>query len=154
MRGWRLEAGMDIVGQADERAGEGDRQGSATRRTAGPGTSDALLAALHSTTFVVIDFEALTPAGRPAEPTEVAAVALTVREGRWAETGRFESLIQPPSDVPVTARDLAHGMPDAALRGQSIVGKSPKTVPTSCPRDDAHVDAGRSVGGSGHAAAL
>ncbi|MEU4969104.1 3'-5' exonuclease [Streptomyces smyrnaeus] len=74
---------------------------------------------LRGTTFVVIDFEALTPAGRPAEPTEVAALALVVRSGRLVEDGRFESLIQPPADVPITARDLARGMSEAALRHAS-----------------------------------
>lgn len=56
-------------------------------------------------TFLVIDFEALTPTGRPAEPTEVAAMALVVRDGKLVEDGRFESLIRPPADVPVTQRD-------------------------------------------------
>ncbi|WP_432108656.1 3'-5' exonuclease [Streptomyces sp. AA1529] len=76
----------------------------------------SLIGNLRGTTFVVIDFEALTPAGRPAEPTEVAALALVVRRGRLVEDGRFASLIRPPSDVPVTARDLAGGMTEAALR--------------------------------------
>ncbi|MFJ3169191.1 PolC-type DNA polymerase III [Streptomyces roseus] len=71
---------------------------------------------LRGTTFVVIDFEALTPAGRPAEPTEVAALALVVRDGRLVEDGRFESLIQPSAEVPITPRDLVHGMSEAALR--------------------------------------
>jgi hypothetical protein len=38
-------------------------------------------------TFVVIDFEALTPAGRPTEPTEVAAMALVVRDDNLVEEG-------------------------------------------------------------------
>lgn len=67
-------------------------------------------------TFVVIDFEALTPAGRPAEPTEVAAMALAVQDGKLVEDGRFASLIRPPADVPVTARDLAYGITEPALR--------------------------------------
>jgi DNA polymerase III epsilon subunit-like protein len=67
-------------------------------------------------TFVMIDFEALTPVGRPAEPTEVAAVALAVRDGQLVEDGRFESLIRPPSGVPVTGRDLSHGITETALR--------------------------------------
>ncbi|MEV5279771.1 3'-5' exonuclease [Streptomyces sp. NPDC052811] len=58
------------------------------------------------TTYVVIDFEGLTPAGRPAEPIEVAALALRPRGGRLVETGRFEALMRPPADVPVTARDV------------------------------------------------
>ncbi|KAA6215652.1 hypothetical protein [Streptomyces filamentosus] len=58
------------------------------------------------TTFIVIDFEGLTPAGRPAEPVEVAALALRPEHGRLVETGRFEELIRPPADVPVTAMDV------------------------------------------------
>ncbi len=54
-------------------------------------------------TLIVIDFETLTPAGRPAEPTEVAAIALRPSGGRLVEAGRFEALIRPPADVPVTA---------------------------------------------------
>ncbi|GHG13053.1 PolC-type DNA polymerase III [Streptomyces filamentosus] len=57
-------------------------------------------------TFVVIDFEGLTPAGRPAEPIEVAALALRPAGGRLQEVGRFEELMRPPADVPVTARDV------------------------------------------------
>ncbi|MEU1666256.1 3'-5' exonuclease [Streptomyces sparsogenes] len=75
-----------------------------------------ILTSLRNVTIVVIDFEALTPAGRPAEPTEVAAMALVVRDGKLVEDGRFESLIQPPPDVPVTARDTSHGITQTALR--------------------------------------
>ena len=64
-----------------------------------------LLDRLAATTFIVIDFEALTPAGRPAEPTEVAAIALGVQDGQLAELARFEELIRPPAEVPVTAFD-------------------------------------------------
>lgn len=67
------------------------------------------------TTFVVIDFEALTPAGRPAEPIEVAALALRAQSGRLAEVGRFESLIRPPADVPVTAMDTGQTGLTAAM---------------------------------------
>nr|BEK71474.1 hypothetical protein KPHV_87010 [Kitasatospora purpeofusca] len=62
---------------------------------------------LAGLTLVVVDFEGLTPAGRPPEPTEVAALALRPVRGRLSEVGRFESLIRPPADVPVTARDVA-----------------------------------------------
>ncbi|HUY51248.1 MAG TPA: hypothetical protein VMV92_37010, partial [Streptosporangiaceae bacterium] len=48
-----------------------------------------------------INVEALTPAGRPAEPTEVAAIALGVQDGQLAELARFEELIRPPAEVPV-----------------------------------------------------
>lgn len=54
--------------------------------------------------IVVIDFEALTPRGRPMEPIEVAALALRHVDGCWREQARFSALIRPPEDVPVTAR--------------------------------------------------
>lgn len=61
--------------------------------------------ALYATRFVVIDFEAVTPKGRRPEPVEVAALAGVITPEGWRETGRFESLIEPPSDVPVAALD-------------------------------------------------
>ena len=57
--------------------------------------------------IIVIDFEALTPRGRPMEPIEVAALALRHTGGRWREQARFSALIRPPDDVPVTARCTA-----------------------------------------------
>ncbi|MFF7449859.1 MULTISPECIES: exonuclease domain-containing protein [unclassified Streptomyces] len=59
-----------------------------------------------ATTFLVVDFEGLTPAGRPAEPIEVAALALRPVGDRLVEVDRFEELMRPPADVPVTARDV------------------------------------------------
>jgi DNA polymerase-3 subunit epsilon len=55
----------------------------------------------------VIDFEALTPRGRPMEPIEVAALALRHVDGHWREQARFSALIRPPDDVPVTTRSTA-----------------------------------------------
>ncbi|MER7766749.1 3'-5' exonuclease [Kitasatospora sp. NPDC096140] len=76
-------------------------------------------------TLLVVDFEALTPAGRPAEPIEVAVLALRPVGGGLVEVGRFEALIRPPADVPVTASDvrqtgitaklLAHAAPAAEV---------------------------------------
>ena len=43
--------------------------------------------AFLATTFVVIDFETTTPTGHPAQPVEVAALALRYRHGAW-DTGR------------------------------------------------------------------
>jgi len=57
--------------------------------------------------LVVIDFEALTPRGRPMEPIEVGVLALRHTGGRWLEQARFSALIRPPGDVPVTARCTA-----------------------------------------------
>lgn len=61
--------------------------------------------ALYATRFVVIDFEAVTPKGRRPEPVEVAALAGMITPEGWRETGRFETLIKPPADVPVGALD-------------------------------------------------
>ncbi|MBN6050751.1 3'-5' exonuclease, partial [Nonomuraea sp. RK-328] len=59
-------------------------------------------------TWAVIDFEGLTPAGRPPVPIEVAVVAGRLTGGgTWVESGRFASLMQPPADVPVTEFDTA-----------------------------------------------
>jgi DNA polymerase-3 subunit epsilon len=64
--------------------------------------------AFLAATYVVIDFESLTPAGRPPVPIEVAAIAGRFSlDGDWEETGRFQSLIRPPDDVPVTSFDQA-----------------------------------------------
>lgn len=57
--------------------------------------------AFRNTTYVVIDFEATTPAGFPAQPVEVAVLALRY-DGQWRETGRGTSLIRPPAFAPVT----------------------------------------------------
>lgn len=55
-----------------------------------------------ATTFVVIDFEATTPTGYPAQPIEVAALALRYQDGEWTPVGRNTSLIRPPAFAPVT----------------------------------------------------
>ncbi|MGW5689186.1 3'-5' exonuclease [Nonomuraea sp. NPDC003754] len=55
-----------------------------------------------TTTFVVIDFEATTPKGYPAQPIEVAALALRYEQGAWTTVGTSSSLIQPPAFAPVT----------------------------------------------------
>ncbi|MGH3922922.1 MAG: 3'-5' exonuclease [Pseudonocardiaceae bacterium] len=68
------------------------------------------------TRFLVIDFEALTPAGRAPEPVEVAAIMLEcAASGELAKTTRFESLMRPPAEVPVTWRDQASGITPAML---------------------------------------
>ena len=59
-------------------------------------------------TYIVIDFEALTPAGRSPVPVEVAAIAgKFTPAGDWQQTSRFQSLMRPPDDVPVTSFDRA-----------------------------------------------
>ena len=61
--------------------------------------------ALYATKFVVIDFEAVTPRGRRPEPVEVAALAGVITPEGWRETGRFETFIDPPADIPVAEFD-------------------------------------------------
>ncbi|GAA3654700.1 hypothetical protein GCM10022224_017140 [Nonomuraea antimicrobica] len=63
-------------------------------------------AAFAGHTYLVIDFEGLTPAGRPAVPVEVAVLALTVTVDGLSELWGFESLIAPPAEVPVTSFDV------------------------------------------------
>jgi DNA polymerase-3 subunit epsilon len=59
-----------------------------------------------ATTFVVVDFEASTPAGFPAEPIEVGAVMLRPHRSVLVEVGRFEALMRPPPHAPVTSRQV------------------------------------------------
>ncbi len=71
-------------------------------------------------TFVVIDFETLTPAGRPAEPIEVGAVAgRFTQDGQWRESGRYTELMRPPGDVAITRFDISQtGLTEQILRAQ------------------------------------
>ncbi|MFI5774426.1 PolC-type DNA polymerase III [Streptomyces sp. NPDC051658] len=63
--------------------------------------------AFRATTFVITDFETTTPTGYPAQPIEVAALALRFEDCGWQETGRSSSLIRPPAFAPVTPADTA-----------------------------------------------
>jgi DNA polymerase-3 subunit epsilon len=63
--------------------------------------------AFLATTFVVVDFETTTPTGHPAQPVEVAALALRYRHGAWERAGAFTSLIKPPAFAPVTPAHTA-----------------------------------------------
>lgn len=79
--------------------------------------------AFVSTRFVVIDFEALTPAGRAPEPVEVAAVVLECSATReLIERTRFESLLRPPADVRTTWRDHAAGITPMMLADAPSAG--------------------------------
>jgi DNA polymerase III subunit epsilon len=76
------------------------------------------------TRFVVIDFEGLTQAGRSPEPIEVAAVTLLCRpDGTLDELDRFDSLMRPPPDVPVTAWDQSTGITAALLADAPPAGE-------------------------------
>ncbi|MGW0203588.1 3'-5' exonuclease [Nonomuraea sp. NPDC003201] len=67
-------------------------------------------------TLVVIDFEGLTPQGRPLVPVEVGACAVKAGGGDLAEVWRFESLMAPPAGVTATPWDVRQtGITDAML---------------------------------------
>jgi DNA polymerase-3 subunit epsilon len=73
--------------------------------------------AFLATTFVVIDFETTTPVGHPAQPIEVAALALRYEDEAWNAVGRSASLIRPPAFAPVTPADTAQtGLTPEQLR--------------------------------------
>lgn len=58
--------------------------------------------AFTATTFIIVDFEGSTPAGRPAEPIEIGAVVVRATTVGLRELGRFDALIRPPRHAPVT----------------------------------------------------
>jgi DNA polymerase-3 subunit epsilon len=58
------------------------------------------------TSFIVIDFETLTPRGRPPEPIEIAAVRIGA-ECQIDTKFSVNWLINPPADVPITPFDSA-----------------------------------------------
>lgn len=98
----------------------------------------ALDPAARAATFVVIDFEGVTPAGYPAEPIEVGAVLLRLHLGRhgWglAETGRFEALIRPPRHAPLTAFHTGQtGITAAMLAGQPDAATALATLGAALP---------------------
>jgi DNA polymerase-3 subunit epsilon len=63
--------------------------------------------AFLATTFAVVDFETTTPTGHPAQPVEVAVLALRYRQSAWTRAGSFTSLMQPPAFAPVTPAHTA-----------------------------------------------
>lgn len=66
--------------------------------------------AFLATTFVVIDFEAATPAGFSPQPIEVAALALRYGPDGWRRLGASASLIKPPPFAPVTVDSAPRGL--------------------------------------------
>lgn len=65
---------------------------------------NTLLPLVRETAFVVVDFETVTPRGRPPEPLELAAMRLL--PGLVLDQAfQFSRLIRPPADAPLTAFD-------------------------------------------------
>jgi hypothetical protein len=76
-------ARLDVPGAGRQRDGTYENGGYMGGLTEAP--------AFLATTFVVIDFETTTPAGYPAQPIEVAALALSYEEGAWRAVGRSDA---------------------------------------------------------------
>ncbi|GGO42567.1 hypothetical protein GCM10012287_03750 [Streptomyces daqingensis] len=76
--------------------------------------------------FLVVDFEATTPAGHPPEPVEVAALGLRHRErsGPQPSGFRWEALMRPPARAPLTPRATAH----TGIRPEQLAGEPPAEV--------------------------
>lgn len=91
---------------------------SSTRRLAdGPALDKR--PAFTATSYVVIDFEATTPAGYRPEPVEVAAAALQHNGNGLAEVFRYDALMQPPAHAPVTSFDTRQtGITPQMVAGQ------------------------------------
>lgn len=78
-------------------------------------TESTSLRLIRETTFVVVDFETVTPKGRPPEPLEFAAMQLL--PGLVLDlTFRCSWLIRPPADAPLTAFDTRQ----TGIRAQDI----------------------------------
>lgn len=69
-------------------------------------SSDFSKKSIHDATFVVVDFETVTPSGRPPEPMELAA--MYIHEDLKINKDRvFNSLMRLPNEVTLTAFDIA-----------------------------------------------
>ncbi|WP_210717363.1 3'-5' exonuclease [Amycolatopsis acididurans] len=93
-------------------------------------------ARMQRTQLLVLDFEGLTPAGRPPEPIEVAATKLEYRNGTLVEIDRFESLIEPPAGIPVTWRERAVGFTPAMLASAPPAGEVMAALDRLLPAPD------------------
>jgi len=61
---------------------------------------------IEETSFVILDFETVTPKGRPPEPIELAA--MRINPGLHIDSQfKFDSLIKPPEGAPITPFDTA-----------------------------------------------
>ncbi|NJP98641.1 3'-5' exonuclease [Nonomuraea sp. FMUSA5-5] len=75
-------------------------------------------------TYLVIDFEGLTPKGRSPVPVEVAVCAVRLTAAGLVERWRYDALMAAPADVPVTGRFIAQtGISAAMLAGAVPPGR-------------------------------
>ena len=85
---------------------------------------------IDNTEFLVIDFETITPKGRPPEPIEVGI--LRIKQNKIDNNASIDWLIKPPeglhltrfdtSQTGITEQDLMHGID--AKRAMRIIDKS------------------------------
>ena len=85
---------------------------------------------IDDTEFLVIDFETITPKGRPPEPIEVGI--LRIKQNKIDNNASIDWLIKPPeglhltrfdtSQTGITEQDLVHGID--AKRAMRIIDKS------------------------------
>ena len=85
---------------------------------------------IDDTEFLVIDFETITPKGRPPEPIEVGI--LRIKQKKIDNNASIDWLIKPPeglhltrfdtSQTGITEQDLVHGID--AKRAMRIIDKS------------------------------
>lgn len=75
----------------------------------------SFLPLVRDTIFLVVDFETVTPKGRPPEPLELAAMRLL--PGLVVDPAfQFSRLIRPPADAPLTVFDTQQ----TGIRAQDI----------------------------------
>lgn len=83
-----------------------------------------LINALRNVTLVVIDFEYTTPTGAAPGPVEVAVQALRARDGKLERAARWQALMRPPDDAPLTSFDSVQtGITTAMLAEQPPAGE-------------------------------
>ena len=94
------------------------------------GGLDFIMKLIDDTEFLVIDFETITPKGRPPEPIEVGI--LRIKQKKIDNNASIDWLIKPPeglhltrfdtSQTGITEQDLMHGID--AKRAMRIIDKS------------------------------
>lgn len=85
--------------------------------------------------FLVIDFETITPKGRPPEPIEVGV--LRIKNNLIDENASIDWLIRPPDGLHLTAFDTQQtGITEGDLKGRPNAETIMKKIDISCSRSD------------------
>ena len=78
---------------------------------------------IEEASFVVLDFETVTPKGRPPEPIELAA--MRINPGLQVDHEfKFDKLIKPPDGAPITSFDTVQ----TGIRWNDVRDKPPTSV--------------------------